>query len=69
MTEVKSIIKREIINPPDEIVITGIIGEPLLFYKDLLELIKGLKQLSTLLIRLNTNGQAALITRNQLKLL
>lgn len=63
LTEVKSIIKREVIDPPDEIVITGIIGEPLLFYKDLLELIKGLKIISTLPIRLNTNGQATLITR------
>lgn len=46
----------------DEIVITGIIGEPLLYYKDLKALIRRLREISSLPIRLNTNGQASLIT-------
>ena len=51
----------------DEIVITGIIGEPLLYLKDLKTLISRVRKISTLPIRLNTNGQAFLITRKTSK--
>lgn len=44
-----------------EIVITGTIGEPLLFFKKLLKLIKELKKNLPLPVRLNTNGQASVI--------
>ena len=63
LTRVDSLLKQGGGEPPDEIVITGVIGEPLLYYKNLLDLIRGLKKISALPVRLNTNGQAALITR------
>ena len=44
-----------------EIVITGSIGEPLLYLDKLIRLIQELKKLTTLSIRLNTNGQAEII--------
>jgi TatD family-associated radical SAM protein len=49
----------------DEIVITGIIGEPLLFLDNLTELLASLKKRSALPIRLNTNGQASVITNQK----
>lgn len=44
-----------------EIVITGTIGEPLLYFDRLLEFIPRIKRKTSLPVRLNTNGQATLI--------
>jgi len=44
-----------------EIIITGTIGEPLLYFDRLLEFIPRIKSKTSLPVRLNTNGQATLI--------
>lgn len=44
-----------------EIIITGTIGEPLLYFDRLLEFIPKIKNKTGLPVRLNTNGQATLI--------
>lgn len=44
-----------------EVVITGTIGEPLLFLTKLLDFIPRIKQATSLPVRLNTNGQASRI--------
>lgn len=44
-----------------EIIITGTIGEPLLYFDKLVKFIQRIKSKTSLPIRLNTNGQATLI--------
>jgi TatD family-associated radical SAM protein len=44
-----------------EIIITGTIGEPLLYFEKLLKLVSSLKKIFPIKVRLNTNGQARII--------